>query len=257
MNISRFTRAPDFFRASRRTLLRTGGTVLAGSALAVPAGHVVTTASAATHTEGTPTAMSYHVEGRLLEVCTCNILCPCWVGENPDSGTCDSALAWQIDSGQIEGVDVSGLALGLSVHIPGNVLEGNWRAVVYVDDRATADQEGAMLKVWTGQLGGPISDLAALIGEVITVERAAINFDVVEGTGSLVIGENVVAELAPFKGATGMVTALHESVFSTIPGSPAFVGKASRFFRDETAHGLSNLEISGYNAIQGAFVFEA
>lgn len=256
MNISRFTRAPDFFRASRRTLLRTGGTALAGSALAANLGQAAT-AAPSTHTEGTPTAMTYHVEGRLLEVCTCNILCPCWVGEDPDGGTCDSSFAWQIDSGQIEGVDVSGLALGLSVHIPGNVLEGNWRAVVYVDDRATEEQEGAMLKVWTGQLGGPISDLVALIGEVITVERATIDFDVNEGNGTLRMGENIVAELAPFRGASGMATALHETAFSTIPGSPAFVGKASRYFRDETDHGLSNVDLTGNNAIQGAFVFEA
>src|SRR5215471_16055767 len=30
--------------------------------------------------------MAYEVEGQLLEVCTCNILCPCWVGEDPDNG---------------------------------------------------------------------------------------------------------------------------------------------------------------------------
>src|SRR5262245_59537515 len=33
--------------------------------------------------------MAYTLEGQLLEVCTCNILCPCWVGEDPDGGTCD------------------------------------------------------------------------------------------------------------------------------------------------------------------------
>ena len=41
--------------------------------------------------------MAYDIEGRLLEVCTCNVLCPCWIGEDPDGGTCDSALAWHID----------------------------------------------------------------------------------------------------------------------------------------------------------------
>ena len=25
--------------------------------------------------------MAYELEGQLLEVCTCKILCPCWVGE--------------------------------------------------------------------------------------------------------------------------------------------------------------------------------
>ena len=255
MNMQRFTRAPDFFRLNRRDMLK-AGSIVAGTAVA---GHVGPSASAkiAAHQEGTPTAMTYHVEGRLLEVCTCNILCPCWVGEDPDSGTCDSSFAWMIDQGTIEGVDVSGLALGLSVHIPGNVLEGNWKAVVYIDDRASEAQEGAMLKVWTGALGGPISDLVALIGEVITVERATIAFDVNGGNGTLAIGDNVVAELASFQGADGQATSLHETAFTTIPGSPAFVGKATRYFRDETRNGLANVELAGHNAIQGLFMFEA
>ncbi len=63
-------------------------------------------------------------------------------------------------------------ALALSVHIPGNVLAGNWTAVVYVDDQATKTQEEALLKVFTGQLGGAIADIAGLIGEVVAVERA-------------------------------------------------------------------------------------
>jgi hypothetical protein len=28
-------------------------------------------------------AMPYHLEGRLLEVCDCRVLCPCWIGEDP------------------------------------------------------------------------------------------------------------------------------------------------------------------------------
>jgi hypothetical protein len=201
--------------------------------------------------------MTYQIEGRLLEVCTCNALCPCWVGEDPDGGTCDSALAWRIDRGSIEGVDVAGRTLALSVHIPGNVLAGNWRAVVYVDDQSTPEQQEAMLKVFTGQLGGPIADLAGLIGEVIVVERAAISFTVEEGEGTLKIGETVAAELAPFQGATGKATALHDTVFSTIPGTPAYVGKASRFHRGGETHGLSKIDLAGHNAIQGLFRLEA
>src|ERR687895_930131 len=141
--------------------------------------------------------MTYQLEGSMLEVCTCNILCPCWVGEDPDGGTCDSSLAWQIDQGTIEGVDVAGRTVALSVHIPGNVLAGNWRAVVYVDDKTSDEQQEALLKVFTGQLGGAIADLAGLIGEVIAVERAPITFTVEEGKGVLTIGEVVDAELAP------------------------------------------------------------
>lgn len=201
--------------------------------------------------------MSYDVQGRLLEVCTCNVLCPCWVGEDPDGGTCDSVLGWAVDKGTVQGVDVSGLTLALSVHIPGNVFAGNWRAVVYVDDRSTDEQQEALLKVFTGQLGGSIADLAGLIGEVITVERMPIDFAVEEGRGTLTIGDRASMELTSFQGATGLPTVLQESVFSTIPGSPAYVGKSEFFRRDEADHGLSNVDISGQNAIQGLFHLSA
>jgi len=202
-------------------------------------------------------AMTYQIDGRLLEVCTCNILCPCWVGEDPDGGTCDSSFAWRIDQGTIEGIDVSGRTLALSVHIPGNVLAGNWKAVVYVDDGSTEEQQAALLKVFTGQLGGAIADLAGLIGEVISVERAPISFDVDKGKGTLTIGSVVEAELAPFQGATGTATALHDTAFTTIPGSPAYVGKAARYRRSEAGHGMAQVDLRGNNAIQGLFHFEA
>ncbi|MDA2919639.1 DUF1326 domain-containing protein [Desulfobacterota bacterium AH_259_B03_O07] len=30
--------------------------------------------------------MGYKLEGRLLEVCNCKVLCPCWIGEDQDNG---------------------------------------------------------------------------------------------------------------------------------------------------------------------------
>ena len=48
--------------------------------------------------------MAYSVEGQLLEVCTCNILCPCWVGGDPNEGYCEAIVGWHIKEGEIEGV---------------------------------------------------------------------------------------------------------------------------------------------------------
>jgi len=202
--------------------------------------------------------MAYEIEGKLLEVCTCNVLCPCWVGENPDGGTCDSVLAWHVDRGEVEGVDVAGLTLALSVHIPGNVLTpASWKAAVFVDDRATDEQQGALLKVFTGQLGGAIADLAGLIGEVVSVERAPITFTVDEGLGRLTVGEVADAAMQPYMGATGKPTVLSETVFSTIPGSPVYAAKSDRFTRDGAPHGLPNVDRKGNNALQGHFRFAA
>jgi len=178
------------------------------------------------------------------------------VGADPDGGTCDAAVGWHIDRGTIQGVDVSGLTIAISGHIPGNILKGNWQVLVYVDEQATQAQQDALLSVWTGKLGGPIADLAALIGEVVGVERVPITFTVQGGKGILLLGQRVRAELVPFTGPTGEATTLHESIFSTIPGSPAYVSRAEHFSSKvpEIGHDLS---LQNHNAVQGSFRFTA
>ena len=199
--------------------------------------------------------MGYYLKGSLLEVCDCHILCPCWVGEDPDGGTCNTALAWHFEKGTIEGVDVSGLTLGLVGHVPGNILEGNIRAVFFIDDRATDAQGDAIMNVFSGQLGGPVLDFSKLVGEVVAVEQAPIDFQVEKGKGSLRIGATAQATLEPFRSATGEPTSLHNTAFSTIPGAPAYVGKAEHFRLTSPPLGI-DLELQGHNAIQGQFLFE-
>src|SRR4051812_25906046 len=49
----------------------------------------------------------YELEGTLLEACSCGVLCPCWIGEDPDGGACDAFNAYHFDRGTIRGIDVS------------------------------------------------------------------------------------------------------------------------------------------------------
>jgi hypothetical protein len=202
----------------------------------------------------TTASTKYQLDGRLFEVCSCGVLCPCWIGADPDGGTCDAAIGWHIDTGTIQGVDVSGLTIAMSAHIPGNILKGNWRALVYVDEKSTQAQQDALLSVFTGKLGGPIADLAALIGEVVGVERVPITFTLDKGKGTLMIGQTVQAEIVPFTGPTGEATTLHESVFSTIPGSPAYVSRATQYTSKVPAIG-HDLSLQNHNAVQGTFHF--
>ena len=201
--------------------------------------------------------MAYNLEGTLLEVCTCNILCPCWVGEDPDNPTCDSIFAYHIDRGSVNGTDVTGRTVALFVHIPGNVLKGNWKVALFVDDGASGQQQNALVDVWSGKLGGPVADVAQLVGEVVSVERAPITYEIHEGKGTIKIGTIAEAEMEPYRGPTGAVTTLNESIFTTIPGAPAWVAKASRYVRKSSKYGLKDIDLQGHNAIQGSFRFVA
>jgi hypothetical protein len=197
----------------------------------------------------TDTTAGYELEGSLLEVCTCNVLCPCWIGEDPDGGDCLSVVAYHFDRGTIRGVDVSGLTVASAVHIPGNVLAGNWKQVLYVDDGADEEQYEAIVAMMTGELGGPLGDLAQLVGERVAIERAPMSHSIVDGAGSLKVGDVISADMHPYRGPDGSTTTLQNSIFSTVPGSPAYVGVADHQKVDIPQHGLT-WEAENRNAIQ-------
>jgi hypothetical protein len=204
---------------------------------------------ATTETSLEATTQGYQLEGSLLEVCNCETLCPCWIGDDPDNGFCESVVAYNFTSGNIRGVDVGGLTLVSVVHIPGNILEGNWRQVVLVDDSASDEQMEALLDCFSGKLGGPIADLASLVGERVGVERASIDHSIVDGAGTLRVGDKIECSMHPYRGPDGSITTLNNSIFSTVPGSPAYVARADHQKVNMPEHGYE-WELEGKNAIQ-------
>jgi hypothetical protein len=201
------------------------------------------------------TNVVYDLQGTLIEACSCGVNCPCWIGEDPDLGECFAIIAYGLDQGRIRGVDVSGLNLVLITHIPGNVLAGNWEIVALVDDRATPEQRDLLLGAFTGKLGGPLADLAQLVGTVKGVEVVPISHEVKGGTGTLRVPGMVEAEMQPYRGPDGSITTLQNSVFSTVPGSPAWVGKASVHQVKLPQYGMT-WEYEGRNAIQSEWKME-
>ena len=200
--------------------------------------------------------MAYELEGSMLEVCSCNAICPCWVGEDPTSGTCDTVITWHFDKGTIDGVDVAGRTLALLAHVPGNALKGDWRGVVYVDDGASPQQQEAILNVWTGKLGGPVADVAGLLGEVAGVERVPITYGVEKGKGRLQIGSVIEAEVAPFQGGKGNTTTLQDSVLTDLLASPSsvYVGKAPKYRVNAPNYGF-DVDLQNHSATQSNFHF--
>jgi hypothetical protein len=95
-----------------------------------------------------------------------------------------------------------------------------------------------------------------LVGEVVSVEKVPITFTVQGGKGTIKLGNAGYAELEPYKNATGATTTLQDTVFSTVPGAPVFVGKAPSYRAKVDKLGI-DLNLKGHNALQSTFVFDA
>lgn len=198
--------------------------------------------------------MGYKLEGKVLEVCTCNVSCPCWVGGDPDGGECKGILAYHMENGTVNGTDVGGRTIVALAHIPGNILQGNWKVRLYIDDKASAAQRDALVNAFSGKLGGPLADIAQMVGKVTGVEQVPIQFSMTATDAAIKVGGAIEAGMEALKGATGGFTSLHDAVFSTIPGSPAYLGKATRYRVDAPEF---KLDIKDHSAVYSSFRFEA
>jgi hypothetical protein len=152
--------------------------------------------------------MTWNLTGSYMETCSCDLMCPCNLSF--DHGAtydfCRVTLVFTIREGAVDGTDIAGRTVALVADTPKVMTEGNWRVGVFVDDGASDDQFDQLVKVFSGQLGGPMAGLAPLIGEMLGAERAAID---VENDGlrhSVRIGDAVdfeIEDIVPFGVETG------------------------------------------------------
>jgi hypothetical protein len=152
--------------------------------------------------------VSWTISGRYFENCTCEVVCPCTASLSlgADNDRCIVVLVFHVDSGDIEGVDVSGLTVAAVGDTPKVMTDGNWRLGMLMDAAASKEQVAKLGAVFAGQLGGPMEGLAPLIGENLGMETVEMQFASQDGQHSLTLGDygKVEAnEIVPFGSETG------------------------------------------------------
>lgn len=130
-------------------------------------------------------AERWRIKGEYLENCNCELLCPCLLGPRdarggalarPTEGHCDVPLVFQIQAGEYGAIRLDGTHAAMMVHTPGAMGEGKWTAGLYLDERATPEQRTALESIFTGQAGGVMGFLAALIGTRLPTRVVPIRF---------------------------------------------------------------------------------
>jgi len=145
--------------------------------------------------------MAWKVEGTYFENCNCDWVCPCSVTSFalPATGDrCNVILNYHVKSGQVDGVDVSGRSVSIVADAPKNMLEGNWRVGVIIDDKASKEQADKLAGVFSGQMGGPMAALSPLIGEVLGIEQQPIDYKDDGHRHTVRIGHDIAVDVEDF-----------------------------------------------------------
>jgi FtsP/CotA-like multicopper oxidase with cupredoxin domain len=196
----------------------------------------------------------YQLHGLFYEACDCYTICPCWLGNSPDGDECTGVFAWEVERGSIDGVDVAGLrAVSVSYH-SGLRDEARQRVVIFVDDRATRQQADALAAAFSGRLGGPLKELADILGELLAVERAPITLRREGRLTTLTVDRHIQVEGRTNEGPSGRPMALNDGKLSNVLGSPAEVGESGRFRIGLSAHGMA-MDLRGRSTMSGRFSY--
>lgn len=123
--------------------------------------------------------MAWKLEGDYFENCSCDVLCPCLTSHMQapaDSERCLVPFACRIDDGYLDDLRLDGLCFVLVFDSPAVMAEGNWRQALYLDERASGEQQAALERILSGELGGVPELLAPLMGERLGTKLVPITY---------------------------------------------------------------------------------
>ncbi len=110
-------------------------------------------------------APTWWLEGDYFENCSCDILCPCLLSRgfaDPTDGSCRGVLAFRVERGECEGVDLAGALAAVLFQTEGPMSNGIWTTGYYYDANAPEAQREAVRKILSGSLGGAPAIFAAV-----------------------------------------------------------------------------------------------
>jgi len=163
---------------------------------------------------------SWHVSGQYFETCSCDFVCPCILGQmavRPSRGSCTFAMAMRIDRGTFDTITLDGLTFIILGYTPQEMGKGNWSVGLVIDERASAEQIGAITAIASGSAGGPMAPLSGLIGKFLGADTASIWY---EGNGvKYAIKAGGLVDMAA-DGAMGIDASVTDPMFIGNTGHP-------------------------------------
>ena len=186
--------------------------------------------------------MAWRLDGTYFENCSCDMVCPCTTSgltRPGDQERCRVVLAFHVDRGEVDGLDVSDRSVVVVADAPQVMAEGNWRLGLVMDAAASPEQAAGLGAVFGGQAGGPMAGLAPLIGEMLGMETAPIEYVDDGRRHSLKVGELIDIEIEDYiapqllpDGDVEMLTGMFHPANSTLTIASATRSRVSVFGLD-------------------------
>ena len=94
--------------------------------------------------------------------CNCAINCGCQFNLLTTHGFCESAYVGEIVEGHFNGTPLAGLRWAAIYKWPGEIADGNGKALIVIDERADAAQRAGLETILKGEACAPLSNVFAV-----------------------------------------------------------------------------------------------
>jgi hypothetical protein len=203
--------------------------------------------------------MAWRLAGQLIEVCSCNMFCPCWFGVKElmvmDQGWCAGAWVLDVRQGHADGVDLGGTRVVLGVHYPGpTVFDGNGTVRLYIAEGADAAQRRELEAICTGTRGGPMEVVRPLFSTWLPTQVTAIDVQEEGDTVAVTVGAAGQLRSQLLRGPEGQAFTLQGGGFVAGLGLAAaeLAPSSSRWADPEMPH-----QFEAISGARGAFTWSA
>ena len=140
---------------------------------------------------------TWTMKGSIFGSCNCDWGCPCNFDVAPSYGDCNGVYVFSVSDGRYGEEPLDGLNFAWGAHSPGPLHEGNVKAVLLVDDRATPAQRDALESLWrSGSAGLPFDILNSVTSTWLDTVYAPFNVEIAGIDSKVKIAGGEIYDLA-------------------------------------------------------------
>lgn len=190
--------------------------------------------------------VSWKLAGTYFEACNCESACPCVWFNAPSEGNCKLFVAWHIDQGHYGDRSLDDVSVALACYAPGHMKDGAWDAALYLDERATAEQQDALTRIFGGQAGGHPALLMSFVGKVLGVKATAIEYQADGNRRTLRMPGTVDLDIEAITGIAGGTATITNPPLCVVPSHPAVVARSKTYRYTDYGFDWTISERNGY-----------
>ncbi len=172
--------------------------------------------------------MAWRLTGTYYHPCSCNVGCPCKLGEmEGDRGWCSHAFVFDVRSGEVDGTDVSGTRVAMATDFPSGSLAGNGTGRLYFDSDTPQERRSALESVMSGRQGGIFEVLGGLVPEFRPSREAPITLLAGEEATRAKVGDFGAIVVAPLRDPEGNITTVRHAAGAIVEDTVLAKGTGS------------------------------